>query len=124
MTQELRKLRKLAEKATPGYWSYVGREYADNGGTFETIEAETGTVIGEYSLSEKDARYISAASPAAIIELINRVEKAEKDAGRYRWLRDSEWEMFTDRWLCEHDIYGEGQDQLGAAIDTAMEASK
>lgn len=44
----------------------------------------------------------------------------EKDAARYRWLRDSEWEMFRDSWLCECHIYGEGPDQLGAAIDAAM----
>ena len=61
---------------------------------------------------------------AEIRLLLDRVEKAKKDAERYRWLRDSEWEMFADRWLCECHIYGEGPDELNAAIDAAMEASK
>lgn len=60
----------------------------------------------------------------AILALLDRLEKAEKDAERYRWLRDSEWEMFEDHWLCERHIYGEGPDELNAAIDAAMEASK
>lgn len=42
------------------------------------------------------------------------------DGERYRWLRDSEWEMFMDSWLCEHHIYGEGPDQLDAAIDAVI----
>lgn len=58
----------------------------------------------------------------AIEALMGRLEKAEKDAERYRWLRDSEWEMFKDYWLCERHIYGEGPDELNAAIDKAMEA--
>lgn len=128
MTQELRKLRKLAERATPGYWSYSGREYADNGGTFETIEAETDTVIGEYSLSEKDARYIAAASPAAILALLDRLEKAEKDAARLDYMQQGV--------TVELLYYGPNRNfriggrflaidsDIRTAIDAAMEASK
>lgn len=42
------------------------------------------------------------------------------DAARYRWLRDSEWEMFDDAGLSGLGIFGEGPDELDAALDAAM----
>ena len=48
-------------------------------------------------------------------------EALRKDAERYRWLRNGEWEPFTDAWLCEQDVYGQGSAELDAAIDAARE---
>jgi len=61
-------------------------------------------------------------------ELRDAIEKQNaqgttKEAARYRWLRDSEWEMFKDGWLAEMDIYGEGPDEMDASIDATMPKS-
>lgn len=39
------------------------------------------------------------------------------DAERYRWLRESRWEMFNDHWLKAVGIYGDGPGEMNAVID-------
>jgi hypothetical protein len=61
---------------------------------------------------------------AEIRLLLDRLEKAEKDAGRYRWLRDRH-DTSDTFW----HVRGSSGDpvlsgRLDIAIDTAMEASK
>lgn len=77
---------------------------------------------------ETTAAFIAACNPQAIRSLIERLEAAEKDAARYRWLKSRPvelqasgpdlalWEDFQ-----EHAIRGDTAD---AAIDSAMETSK
>ena len=79
----------------------------------------------------------AAANPSAILELLDRLDKAEKDAERYRWLRDkadylrppegSPQVLITDEFgepiSLGRDAYPQGN-ELDAAIDAAMEASK
>lgn len=43
-----------------------------------------------------------------------------KDAERYRWLRNSDWDCFDSRWLSAHDVYGAGPDELDTLIDAKM----
>ena len=62
-----------------------------------------------------------AALQAQAAEKDAEIAALEEDAARYRWLRDSsEWEMFEDRWLTALDIYGQGPNDLDAAIDSAI----
>jgi len=122
MTQELR---KLAEAATQGPWIAGDDEDSDyylvGPPSFGTIV--TNPVVQLHALN--NAEFIAAANPAAILELIDRVEKAEKDAERYRWLRKA----LSDRsskgkshHFCSID---EGHpEELDGEIDSAMEASK
>ena len=72
----------------------------------------------------------------AIEALLDRVEKAEKDAERYRWLRDTGTQGFSngvpqrgvtiamDGSVKLHFVYWMTQQQLDKSIDEAMEASK
>ena len=44
----------------------------------------------------------------------------QADAARYRLLRDSDWEMFKPEWLAQHDIFGEGPDQMDEELDAII----
>lgn len=72
---DLEELKRLARDATPGPWSTkeYGPDHLEvllpNG--FSRIISDP-TVVTDY-----DARYIAAANPAAVLALIERVEKAE-----------------------------------------------
>jgi len=79
-------------------------------------------------------------SPEVLVELITRLRQAEKDAARYRWLRQqpcSGWEVDGDEtshidvtmWRNDgFDNCNSGEslsgDQMDAAIDEAMQCSK
>ena len=62
-------------------------------------------------------------------ELVSHIEGLAKDAGRYRWLRDSIWYVGPDDFYCgeggdmnEYENHNCQADTLDAAIDTAMAA--
>ncbi|MFA5900544.1 MAG: hypothetical protein WC829_15700 [Hyphomicrobium sp.] len=42
------------------------------------------------------------------------------EAARYRLLRDSDWEMFKPEWLEQHDLFGEGPDQMDEEFDAII----
>lgn len=80
-----------------------------------------------------------ACTPDAIRALLDRLEKAEKDAERYRWLRnpDTDVSLVIDKrtgWVPpDEHVEGVGGyhtyeyragEELDTAIDSAMEASK
>ena len=134
MTQELR---KLAEAATQGPWIAAGPSYGDPVPRYyNTVVTDTDYPIEDEdicsdTMTSEDALYIAAANPAAILALLDRLENAEKDAERYRWLRNG---PLVDGEICE-ELYvavdstawpGKwalvGSD-LDKAVD-AMEASK
>ena len=55
------------------------------------------------------------------------VDAAEdaRDAARYRWLRDGQnWDCFDWAWLGEMGIFGDGPNDMDAAIDAARQESK
>lgn len=84
---DTKELRRLAQEATPGPWKMLpvgdGRQkFAVADSEFLSIltvtdegDATFGTVY-----DDADARFISAANPAAINELLDRLEAAESDA--------------------------------------------
>lgn len=67
-------------------------------------------------------KYGGYPDPVFVIALLGRLEAAEKDAARYRWIRDSDWNQLThpDVWTQVTNEYGE----LDAAIDAAMKEQK
>lgn len=88
--------------------------------------------------SEADAVHIALANPATIAALTAelrrlRAENAElaKDAGRYRWLRDSIWYVGPDDFYCgeggdmnEYQNHNFNAEALDTAIDAAMQADQ
>lgn len=116
MTQELR---KLAEAATVGIWKASGFDVNSKEHGWATI---ANTEL-DYDGMAENAAYIAAANPAAILALLDRVEKAEKDAERYRWLVDAD--MLSSPSVDMADAFSKYTGSaLDAAIDAAMEASK
>lgn len=79
-------------------------------------------------LNEADAKLIAACNPVAIRSLIERLEAAEKDAARYRGLRDSkagDWVICAwDETDCRYFQDLRAPSVVDAAIDSAMEAGK
>jgi hypothetical protein len=68
-----------------------------------------------------DARkLIQQVDADAAAQLRQENEELRRDAARYRWLRDGEWECFADSWLVNVDVYGQGPDDLDAAIDVEL----
>lgn len=104
-------LKRLAEAATPGPWSMCGE--ADGSEGFEIIQDiwnEHGThagkdvVVYEWSdesdplgvISRKDAEFIAAANPAAVLALIAESERIESErADLWRGKRDVEGDRDT-----------------------------
>lgn len=74
MTTRLDELRKLAEEATPGEFTPVLDEefYGEHRIKVYWIDSEAGNIMG--GLCEEDSKFIAAANPAAIIELLSVVE--------------------------------------------------
>ena len=127
MTQELR---RLAEAATQGEWTSENVRGAGiqmrvpYKGTTRMTFTEVFRALPEKEWDAElwaNAEYIAAANPAAILELLDRLEKAEKDAARYRWLRDGCDEKGNAASHIAANCYGM---EWNALIDTAMEASK
>ena len=85
MTDHANELRRLAQAATPGPWVSHGR-YIGTPRHMSYI-GEVRDQCGNWSDTEKsraDAAFISAANPAAISELLDRFETAEKERDALR----------------------------------------
>lgn len=86
MIIDINELRRLAQEATPGPWKMLpvgnGRQkFAVADSEFLsilTVTDEGGATFGTVC-DDADAKFIAAASPAAISELLNRLESAEKE---------------------------------------------
>jgi len=98
---EIAKLKELAEKATPGAWTaYTGSA------------SENGTVLGPTAfapieLTDEDAAFIAHANPAAILSLIERLERHEAALAHYaNDAQFSSGETMTDQQKRDMDDYG------------------
>ena len=86
MTIDTNELRRLAQAATPGPWKLLpvgdrAKRFAVADINFLsvlTVVYECGTNFGAVYL-DGDAKFIAAANPAAINELLDRLEAAEKE---------------------------------------------
>lgn len=145
MTQELR---KLAEAATQGKWSVKLQEspypnwyliYSEQVDPPLIVQVLRGSsVVGLAShpdyFTEKtprdtaahaNAAYIAAANPAAILSLLDRLEKAEKDAERCKRFIDAMCEETFDTWTNGYRMQQVAMNiQHAMNITDAMEASK
>ena len=75
--------RALAGSPTPGPWWVISDDCGNE------IDSHEGPIVEHTSFSQdEDMAFIAAANPACIASLIARLRAAEKDAARYRWLRD------------------------------------
>lgn len=85
------------------------------------VDCEQYGIPGE---SEKLAKFYAAANPAVVLELLRRLREAEKDAARYRWLRQSK---SNPAYAARSTAYGVSmlrQDLLDEAIDAAMQSTE
>jgi len=82
-------------------------------------DAERMSGLSVSQLSHADSiREILKALQEQLADATKRAEDAERDAARYRWLRESDWDMFADRWInATWSIYGGTEEELDAAID-------
>ena len=127
-------LRKLAEEATPGPWisDWDGTETLEDGEYADVSvwagKAFDGKFINNVSFDNAiaDGAYIATANPSTILQLLDYIETLEKDAARYRYLRD-DGEGF-DISVLERDaeddelwVHGYPPEELEAAIDAAMQ---
>ncbi len=144
-------LRALAEAATPGPWAFQGQDKARSiwtadgwhvvvnasasakcGREGDYYDCQTASATCRTTLSEANAKYITAVSPdvlrALLDELATQAAQIEAcraeaaDAKRYRWLRDGpdEWSPFDSSWLVKNDIYGCPTLAMDVAIDAAI----
>ena len=126
---DLKAIRAAAEAATPGPWYAAGPSFGAPLPKYINcviVENEDGDAddiciapLGCAAISTNDLTFIATANPAAILELLDRLEAAEKDAARYRWMREQEG--FTlDRLMdkCETVL------NVDSAIDSAMGEQK
>jgi len=78
---DIEELRRLAQMATPGPWmiDYVGVGFEVAAG--ESVIAQSQQIQGDmcHKTRKANAAFIAAANPAAISELIDRLEEAEKE---------------------------------------------
>lgn len=79
-------LRKIAENATPGPWITGGELQGSDGVFFGTAvdpddPDEPGILLGE--AFAPDAEFIATFNPELVVALLDRVEKAEAELGRY-----------------------------------------
>lgn len=72
-------LRELANAAEAAQYGDTGTEFGAQ--LFPWWEADK---LREYGHQEPDASYIAALNPAALIELLDRLEAAERDAADLR----------------------------------------
>ena len=102
---DIKELRRLAQAATPGPWKMLpvgdGRQkFAVANSEFLsilTVTDEGGATFGTV-YDDADARFIAAANPATVIELLDRLEAAEKSDAEsiamYRNARDErDWNV-------------------------------
>ena len=79
---DINELRRLAQAATPGPWQFwhgwVAANIDNDGGV---VVAERPTPSGGKYQAKVDAnfKFIAAANPATVIELLDRLEAAEKE---------------------------------------------
>lgn len=82
---QIAEIEALACRATPGPWTLtLDRDLSvasSDWGLFDIRQDQPNFVV--------DAHYAAAANPASVLGLITRLREAERDAARYRWLRET-----------------------------------
>lgn len=74
--KDIKKLKALAEAATPGSWQYLEFDPHSIPEACHGVLCTENSYIG-CDVGKKDGAYISAANPEAVLGLISRIEKLE-----------------------------------------------
>ena len=87
-------LKRLAENATPGEWSHEQDNlyFYEDGYTRHMMELSEGSDIG-YVEQKHNSDFIATANPKVILEILEELESLKKDAARYRWLRQYDFDI-------------------------------
>lgn len=81
--------------------------------------------VGTGRFADHACRFCAGRGNGSVFAAAPPSPAVERDAARYRWLRDDEeWAFFDSGWLVKHDLYGQGSDSLDAFIDAAMVAAR
>ena len=89
MTDHANELRRLAQAATPGPWINHGRQPNVAGLPHSAVAAKTllarvySEAYGDVEQETANASFIAAANPAAISELLDRLEATEEDRSNF-----------------------------------------
>lgn len=104
MTPTLKKLRELAHAATPGPWNFY-----DNS-TCELVvhlgDRQSACISTNDPEDYADAKYISAANPAAILKILDALEVLEFYAGNKGLRIDHESNVFKSSDSDDKDFHG------------------
>lgn len=127
---DVKRLRELAQAALwTGNWYNAGCNtlmctYPENSGD---LFGESDEIAHPCPLGLVE--YMEAAQPKAILALCDRLEAAEKDAERYRYLRSRPESVEPDRidvvyWSAMDESANEGEGLRGDALDAAIDAAR
>lgn len=131
MLEDLEEVVRLSDMATSGPWSH--QEPTSDTCGFEVVQERLNgdVVAGEYGIHEyDDARLIASAvnfiraQHAAIADMAKRLEAAERDAARYRWLRNRAitFERDEGRPGTPYCVYGLGMGDAEPTYGTELDA--
>ena len=124
-----------AKAATPGQWDWGGTpvskpeealeicrasiDLTKNPGPYfcevYTQDGKRTAIVGHGPTGQQNARHIAAANPANVLALIASLREIERDAARYRWLREYENDCFM-----LNTLQVASMEDLDVAIDAAM----
>lgn len=118
---DIKAIKAAAEAATQGNWWVTAQGK-------HVVAANEGRVcVAPEHMAQwnwdANATHIATANPATVIALLDRLEAAEKDAARYRWLA---WKSDTNQIMpydSKNDRFYFGY-ECDAAIDAAMKEQK
>lgn len=130
--EQIAEIEATANRATQGQWEVADGHYPSfkeiKGPSFNVsiVVSATDLDFKDYMARTADAEHIAACNPTNILALISRLRAAEKDAERYRFIRDKGncHSMSPAIHECDYDgeyLFFEDADR---AIDAAMEQSK
>lgn len=87
----------------------------------ELIDAYAAVSTG--AVPDADRYKIGLRIQEARAAVVEAVEKLEKDAARYRWLRDKSWAVYLKEGPDSHGWFPSDGEDIDAAADAAMEAT-
>lgn len=118
---EYSQLKQLAQAATKGKWCTDGERQVMSA---ESDQLNNGFVIVDCQGPDnlKNAAFIAAANPAAVLALIAENEALRKEAERYQWLRDKsdsvhQFYLSTPIWFTGVKF---SKEMVDSTIDSAM----
>ena len=95
---DLKKLREVAERATPGPWDEGDGKYGETGYVYcdNAMGSAVAVCYGKalpYTVFSREqekanAAFIATFNPQTILALLDAYEASARDAERYAWLRD------------------------------------